>query len=68
MIVREYICFNDVRLLADDFEGEFEPRTKKAKTKEVIKKDAIKQGKSERKSPAQRYMYVVYRQNCIFKI
>lgn len=38
----------------DDFEVEFELRSKKAKTKEVIKKDAIKQGKSERKSPAQR--------------
>ncbi|CAB4000698.1 Hypothetical predicted protein, partial [Paramuricea clavata] len=37
-----------------DFEVEFEPRSKKAKTNEVIKKDAIKQGKSERKSPAQR--------------
>jgi hypothetical protein len=42
-------------LLADDFEVEFELRSKKAKTKEVIKKDAIKQGKSERRSPAQRY-------------
>ena len=50
-----WIWINNYLLLADDFEVEFELQSKKAKTKEVIKKDAIKQGKSERKSPAQRY-------------
>lgn len=45
-------------LFADDFEDEFEPQSKKVKTKKVIIKDAKKQEKIERKSPAERYKYV----------
>ena len=53
-------------LLADDFEAEFEPRSKKVKTKEVRNKDEIKQEKIERKSPVQSqrytclYMYIFF--------
>ena len=51
-------------LLADDFEAEFEPRSKKVKTKGIRNKDEIKQEKIERKSPVQRYtclyMYIFF--------
>ena len=49
------IPYNDGSHFADDFEEEFEPRSKKSKTRVIGDKDVIEQQKNERKNPAQRY-------------